>query len=83
MSHSKAKFTFGDSDGFLFRKTLSEAKSRLLINFPLLTLLAGHLHCVGGIFLLYSALVDVNWQDDRCGTKSDVTAVLLGGITCQ
>lgn len=79
MALSKAKFTFGSS----FRETLSEAKSRLLINFLPCTLLPGHLQCVHGIFLVYSAIVDVNWQDNRCDTKSDVIAVLLGGLICQ
>lgn len=83
MSLSKAKFTFGDSHGFPFKETLSEAKSRLLINFLLPTLLPGHLQHVHGIFLVYSALVDVNRQDNRCDTKSDVIAILLGGHICQ
>lgn len=83
MSLSKAKFPFGDSQGFPFRETLSEAKSRLLINFPLPSFLPGHLQYVHRIFFVYSALVDVNWQDNRRDTKSDVTAVLLGGLICQ
>lgn len=83
MSLSKAKFTFGDNHGFPFREILSEAKFRLLINFLLPTLPPGHLQCVHGIFLVYSALVDVNWQDNRCDTKSHVAAVLSGGFICQ
>lgn len=83
MSLSKAKFTFGDSHGFLFRETLSEAKYRFLINFLLPTLLPGHLQHVHGIFLISSALVDVNWQDNRHDTRSDVIAVLWGRLTCQ
>lgn len=79
MALLKAKFTFGSP----FRETLSEAKSRLLNNFLLRTLLPRHLQCVHGIFLVHSAAVDVNWQDNRCDTKSDVIAVLLGGLICQ
>lgn len=83
ISLPKAKFTFGDSHGFPFRETLYEAKSILLINFLLPTLPPGHLQRMHEIFLVYSALADVNWQDNRCDSKSDVTAVLSGGLICQ